>query len=105
MFPTVTLALGEFGKRAFAASGAGDAGHVDEEFVPNQKLDDVLVVRFQKVGEGTLPLGLIFTKTTWTYQSVLGGVGHILPRRGFHHGWLFHHLPGFPFFFWEQMMN
>ena len=98
MFPTVTLALGEFGERAFSTSGTGDAGHVDEEFVPYQKLDDALVVRFQKVGECTLPLGLICTKTTWTYQSVLRGVGYILPRLGFHHGWLFHDLPGFPFF-------
>ena len=73
MFPTITWALGEFGERAFSTSGTGDAGHVDEEFVPYQKLDDALVVRFQKVGECTLPLGLICTKTTWTYQSVLGG--------------------------------
>ena len=71
MFPTVTLALGEFGKRAFAASGTGDAGHVDEELVPNQKLDDAIVVRVQKVGQGTLPLGLIFTKT-WTTRAFLG---------------------------------
>ena len=56
VLPMVTLALGEFGKPAFPGSGTDDPGQVDEEFVPNQKLDDALVVRFPKVGLGPLPL-------------------------------------------------
>ena len=55
----------------------GDAGHVDKEFVPNQKLEDALVVHYQMVGEGTLPLVGSLRRPCGPTRAFLGCRAHL----------------------------
>ena len=67
---------------------------VVQDLVSNQKFDTGLVICFEEVYQGALPLRLVPTHTKRSNENFFSNVRHVFPSLVLRHSWVFLRRPG-----------